>query len=196
VSGPGPAGPVSDASVNVLAIVGSLRRASVNAAAARAAMSVSGDVNLTIHDVADVPFYDGDVETAGLPSAVRRLNDAVAASDGVVLFSPEYNSSFPAVTKNVIDWMSRPPKVWEGLPIGLVTATPGPRAGLGVREHFSAVLERRPVRLFETLGIGAYGDKLDADGEIVDADTLAAVADYVARFAEFCRTAPGSVAAP
>ncbi len=58
------------------------------------------------------------------------------------------------------------------------------------------MLERRPVRRFESLGIGSYGDKLDGDGEIVDADTLAAVADYVARFAEFCRAATGFVAAP
>ncbi len=182
----GSAGSVSETPADLVAVVGSLRRASVNAAVARAAVSVATRASLTIHEVSDVPFYDGDVEVAGLPPAVERLNDAVAASDGLLLFSPEYNSSFPAVTKNVIDWLSRPPKVWEELPIGLVTATPGSRAGLGVREHFTAVLERRPVRLFETLGIGSSGDKVD-DGELTDPDTLVELADYVDRFAEFCR---------
>ena len=189
----GAPGSEPDAPMHVLAIVGSLRAASVNGAVARAAVSVAGDVHLTIHDVADVPFYDGDVEAVGLPLAVRRLNDAVAANDGLLLFSPEYNSSFPAVTKNVIDWMSRPPKVWEGLPIGLVTATPGARAGLGVREHFTATLGRRPARLFDTLGIGSSGDKL-VDGELTDPDTLAELADYVGRFAAFCREEPAAAA--
>ena len=123
----GSAGSVSETPADLVAVVGSLRRASVNAAVARAAVSVATRASLTIHEVSDVPFYDGDVEVAGLPPAVERLNDAVAASDGLLLFSPEYNSSFPAVTKNVIDWLSRPPKVWEELPIGLVTATPGSR---------------------------------------------------------------------
>ncbi len=175
-----------DSPVEIVAIVGSLRRASVNAATARAAVSVAADVNLTIHDVSAVPFYDGDVEASGLPAPVERLNDVVGSSEGLLLFTPEYNGSFPAVTKNVIDWISRPPKVWDGLPIGLVATSPGGRAGLGVREHFSATLERRPVRLFDTLGIGSYGDKFD-DGELTDLDTRAELADYIVRFAAFCR---------
>ena len=175
--------------VELVAIVGSLRRASVNAATARAAVAAASDAHVTIHDVAEVPFYDGDVEAAGLPRPVARLNEIVAASDGLLLFSPEYNSSLPAVTKNVIDWLSRPPMVWDGLPIGLVATTAGSRAGLGVRGHFVDVLERRPVRRFESLGIGSYGDKLDGDGELTDPDTLVELAAYVDRFADFCRRA-------
>jgi len=173
--------------VELVAIVGSLRRASVNAAAARAAAGVATAARVTIHDVSDLPFYDGDTEAAGLPEPVERLNRVVAEAEGLLLFTPEYNSSLPAVTKNVIDWLSRPPKVWEGLPVGLVAVTPGARAGLGVREHFTAMLDRRPMRVFDTLGIGSYGDKLDADGELTDPETLLELAHYVDRFARFCR---------
>lgn len=177
----------SGSPVEIVAIVGSLRRASVNAATARAATGVTTSARITIHDVADVPFYHGDVEAAGVPEPVERLNRVVGDAEGLLLFSPEYNSSLPAVVKNVIDWLSRPPGTWNELPIGLVATTPGSRAGQGVREHFTTMLGRRPVRLFETLGIGSYGDKLDDTGELTDPETLLELADYVDRFAEFCR---------
>lgn len=174
--------------LNVLAIVGSLRNGSVNAATARAAASAAPDgVAVTLHDVSNVPLYNGDEEDAGPPPPVAALHAAVDAHDGVILFSPEYNGSFPAVTKNVIDWLSRPPKSWDGVPLTLVATTPGPRAGRGIREHFSTIMERQPVRLFETYGIGSYRDKLD-NGELVEEDTVAELGDFVGRFAEFCRS--------
>jgi chromate reductase len=174
--------------INLLAIVGSLRVGSANAATARAAESASPDgVEFTLYDVSDVPLYNGDEEEAGPPAAVIALHEAVAAHDGVILFSPEYNSSLPAVTKNVIDWLSRPPKAWDGVPFTLVATSPGGRAGLGVREHFSAIMTRQPVRLFETHGIGGYGDKLD-NGELTDAETVTELAEFVDRFGDFSRS--------
>lgn len=176
------------AEINLLAIVGSLRTGSVNAATARAAALAApdGDV-VTVHDVSGVPLYNGDEEDAGPPATVDALHAAVDAHDGVMLFSPEYNGSFPAVTKNVIDWLSRPPRAWAGVPFTLVATSPGPRAGLSVREHFSTIMTRQPVRLFETHGIGSYGDKLDS-GELTDAATVAELAAFVGRFADFCRS--------
>ncbi len=179
------------ADLNLLAIVGSLRTGSVNAATARAAASTAPDgVAVTVYDVSDVPLYNGDEEDAGPPAPVVELHAAVGAHDGVILFSPEYNSSFPAVTKNVIDWLSRPPTTWDGVPFTLVATSPGGRAGLGVREHFSAIMPRQPVRLFETYGIGQYGDKID-NGELTDAQTVAGLAAFVERFAGFCRSDVG-----
>jgi chromate reductase len=174
--------------LNLLAIVGSLRSGSVNAATARAAAAASPDgVSITVHDVSGVPLYNRDDEDAGPPASVVTLHAAVDAHDGVVLFTPEYNSSFPAVTKNIIDWLSRPPKAWDGVPFTLVATSPGARAGLGVREHFSAIMTRQPVRLFETHGIGGYGDKLD-NGELTDGATITDLTDFVGRFADFCRS--------
>jgi chromate reductase len=174
--------------LKILAIVGSLRTGSVNAATARAAVrSTPEDIAITLYDVSGVPLYNGDDEDAGPPDPVVALHAAVSAHDAVMLFSPEYNGSFPAVTKNVIDWLSRPPKAWDGVPFTLVATSPGPRAGLGVREHFSTIMTRQPVRLFETHGIGSYGDKLDG-GELSDRDTVAELGEFVGRFAEFSRS--------
>jgi len=174
--------------LSLLAIVGSLRSGSVNAATARAAVAAAPDgVAIVIHDVHDLPMYHGDEEDAGPPSAMLALHEAVAESDGIIFFSPEYNGSFPAVTKNAIDWLSRPPTSWEGTSVTLVATTPGPRAGLSLREHFMFVMSRQPIRVFETLGLGSYDERI-SDGEITDADTIAELTDFIERFARSCRS--------
>lgn len=173
--------------LQMTAIVGSLRHDSVNGAVARAAMAnAPEDVELTLYSVADLPLYNGDDETAGPPTEVVALTDHVAASDGLIFFSPEYNSSLPAVVKNVIDWLSRPPKAYEGTPVTLVSATPGGRAGLGVRTHFSQIMAHQPTRLFEPLGIGSYGEKVN-DGVLTDEETIAELSGFLQRFAGFCQ---------
>ncbi len=174
--------------LSLLAIVGSLRSGSVNAATARAAAGAAPEgVDIVPHEVHDLPLYNGDHEDAGPPAEMVALHAAVAASDGVIFFSPEYNGSFPAVTKNAIDWLSRPPTSWEGTPITLVATTPGPRAGLSLREHFTTVMTRMPTRLFDTLGLGSYGERI-SDGEITDSETISELGDFLARFADFCRS--------
>jgi chromate reductase len=117
---------------------------------------------------------------------VLALHEAVRPADGIVLVSPEYNSSLPAVTKNVIDWLSRDPSAWDGTGITMIAMSPGGRAGLGAREHFEAIMPRHASRLFPTIGFGSYGDRLGDDGEINDQATLDELANFVARFAEHC----------
>ncbi len=77
-----------------------------------------------------MPLYDGDLEAEeGLPDAVVGLKAAVAAADGLLLVTPEYNNGIPGVFKNAVDWMSRPPAdipaVFGGKPVGLIGASPG-----------------------------------------------------------------------
>lgn len=174
--------------VSVCVIVGSLRSGSVNRAIARAAAALAPDeVELRIHSVADVPFYNGDVEERGLPASVQELHEAVSGSVGVLFFTPEYNGSLPAVTKNVIDWLSRPPHALEGKPFAAAATSPGGLAGAGVLGHFEQIFAHMPGNYprFESLGIGTYGDKLDEAGELADADTRSELADWLARFVEF-----------
>jgi chromate reductase len=178
-------------SVQLVGIVGSLRMGSANGAAARAALDATGadvTLTLTLHDVSDVPLYNGDEEEAGPPATVVALHEAVRIADGIVLFSPEYNSSLPAVTKNVIDWLSRDPSAWDGTGITMVAMSPGVRAGLGAREHFEAIMPRQASRLFPTLGLGSYGDRLGDDGEVNDTATRDELAEFLGRFAEHCNT--------
>ena len=169
--------------MHVLAVVGSLRTKSVNAATARAAVDCApAGMEIEIVDASPIPLYNGDVEAAGVPAVVTELAERVEASDGLILFTPEYNSSLPAVTKNVIDWLSRPPRLYEGTPVTAIATTPGRRAGAGVLGHFVDIMQHQPTRLFpETLGIGSYTEKLDGD-------TLAELTSFLSRFAEFAET--------
>lgn len=176
---------------NICVIVGSLRSGSVNRATARAAAALSPvDVELKIHSVADVPLYNGDVEDRAVPQSVQELHEVVAASDGVLFFTPEYNGSLPAVLKNVIDWLSRPPHALEGKPLAAVATTPGGRAGAGVLAHFEQIFDhmRAEYPRFESLGIGSYGDKLDEAGELADPATREELADWLGRFIDFAQS--------
>lgn len=95
--------------MRILAISGSLRRDSHNTTLLRAAAELlPPDVEVVIYEnLAAIPnFNEDDVPTR--PTAAQDLWDAVAAADGVLISTPEYNSSIPGVLKNALDWLSRP----------------------------------------------------------------------------------------
>src|SRR4030095_16288202 len=96
--------------ITLIGISGSLRRGSFNSSVLRAAASLMpAESELHIASIADIPLYNADAEsTSGIPEPVARLKDAIAGADGLLLVSPEYNNSVPGVTKNAIDWLSRP----------------------------------------------------------------------------------------
>src|SRR5689334_14498941 len=62
---------------------------------------------LTVATIRGIPLYDGDLEAAeGIPGPVTVLKDAIAAADGLLLATPEYNNSVPGVLKNAVDWLA------------------------------------------------------------------------------------------
>jgi chromate reductase len=116
----------------VLALAGSLRRDSLNrrlvaAAAAAAPSSMRVDV---FDAVGSIPLFDEDLEAAVRegPGGVASLRGRVGAADGLLIATPEYNQSIPAVTKNLVDWLSRPDdrSVLAGKPVAIIGATTGP----------------------------------------------------------------------
>jgi len=115
----------------IIGLSGSLRKDSFNTTLLRAAAKLAPEgVRVEVRTLHGVPLYDADVEEAsGVPEAVAELKDAVAAADGLLLATPEYNNGIPGVFKNAIDWMSRPPadikRVFGGKPVALMGASPG-----------------------------------------------------------------------
>src|SRR4051794_32595589 len=109
---------------SILGISGSLRKDSFNTSLLRAAEPLMPDgatlITRTLHGI---PLYDGDVEAAAFPPEAEALKKAIAAADGVILFTPEYNNSVPGVFKNAIDWASRPPadapRIFRGRPFAV-----------------------------------------------------------------------------
>src|SRR6201995_4803033 len=97
--------------IKVLALVGSLRAASINRQIAEVAAEVApDDVTVTIFDqLGELPFYNEDIDNeADVPAPVAALRAAAAEADAALVVTPEYNGSIPAVIKNAIDWLSRP----------------------------------------------------------------------------------------
>jgi chromate reductase len=150
----------------LLGISGSLRKESTNTKLMREAARLFGPETFVEADLR-LPLYDGDLETAeGIPPAVQRLADEIAAADAVVIATPEYNKALSGVLKNALDWVSRTKgSPWRNKPVALVSATAG-RAG-GERTQFSlrlAMVAFRPrlVHGPEVL-VAAAADQFDGD---------------------------------
>ncbi len=177
----------------IVGISGSTRRGSFNSALLRAAAAaMPAGAQLRIESIAGIPLYNGDEEAAqGVPQAVARLKDAIAAADGLLLVTPEYNNSLPGVAKNAIDWLSRPPadigRVFGGKPVAIAGASPG---------GFGTVLSQNAwLPVFKTLGANLWsgsrllvsraGTVFDAQGDITDAGIRDSLAKFLAGFVAY-----------
>lgn len=117
------------ASIRILGIPGSLRRGSHNKTLLRAAaLSLPPGVHLDIYDgLAELPHYNEDLDTEPVPAPAARLRGEIAAADGLLIATPEYNGSVPGVLKNAIDWASRPfpDNAVKGKPAAVIGASTG-----------------------------------------------------------------------
>jgi NAD(P)H-dependent FMN reductase len=177
----------------LIGLSGSLRKGSFNTALLNAAAGLMPEgARLEVKSIHGIPLYNGDDEAArGIPSPVQELKAAIAAADGLLLATPEYNHSIPGVFKNAIDWLSRPsadiPKVFGGKPVALIGASPGP---------FGTLLSQTAwLPILRTLGTKPwFGAKLfvphvdkafDATGRLTDAALEERLRTFLAGFVRF-----------
>jgi chromate reductase, NAD(P)H dehydrogenase (quinone) len=172
----------------IVGISGSLRQASYNTALLRAAAAmVPAGGEMDVRSIRGIPLYDGDVEAAeGVPAAAAALKDAIAASDGFLLVTPEYNNSIPGVFKNAIDWLSRPPadikRVFGGKPVALIGASPGAFGTILSQNAWLPVLRTLGAELWtgQRLLVSRASAVFDAQGALTDAK----IADLLRGFVE------------
>lgn len=177
----------------ILGISGSLRTGSFNTALLRAAQSVApAGVEVEVATLHGIPLYDADVEQRdGLPAAVTVLKDKVAASDAVLLVTPEYNNGIPGVFKNAIDWLSRPPadsaRIFGGRPFAVIGASPGGFGTMLAQAAWLPVLRTLGVRHWSggRLMVSRAQQVFDEHGEIKDEATREQLRKFVAGFAGF-----------
>lgn len=182
----------------IIGISGSLRKGSFNSALLNAAKeATSDDATLEIASIRDIPLYDGDVEAAtGIPNVVRDLKDRIAASDGLLLVTPEYNNSIPGVFKNAIDWMSRPasdiPRVFGNRPVALMGATPGRGGTLLAQTAWLPVLRTLGTRPWFGPRVTVSGATrvFDDNGQLLDDQLRTQLRSFMAGFIGFVRGHP------
>jgi len=150
-------------------IVGSLRKDSLNRKVARSICGLRGDnLDCSMIEIGDLPLYNQDLD-ADPPAQWTRFREQVAASDGVLFCSPEYNRGIPGVLKNAIDVGSRPygQSVFDKKPAAIVTASPGSIGGFGSNHQIrqAAVFLNMPVMQQPEAYLGhVTEDSFDADG--------------------------------
>ena len=182
---------VMEPPIRLLGIAGSLRSASFNRALLRAAAELApSGVEITTFDVLGaLPFYDGDVEAAGDPLAVRSLRTAIDAADAILFVTPEYNDGTSAVLKNAIDWASRPPqRALAGKLAAVMGASVTPTGARGGIESVKRSLRRAGAEMLdEQVAIPSAADVFDPDLHLADPLVRAEVAGLVATLAAQAR---------
>src|SRR3954469_3884814 len=180
----------------LIGLSGSLRQGSYNAALLRAAAKLMpGGAELTVGTIEGIPLHDADQESAeGIPAPGAALKDALAAADGLLLVTPEYNNSIPGVLKNAIDWLSRPPadigRVFGGKPIALMGASPGGFGTILAQNAWLPVVRTLGLelwsegRLLVSRAQGVFG----ADGTLADPTLAEQLRTFLQGFVAFVRS--------
>ncbi len=160
--------------MRILAISGSLRRDSHNTALLRAAAELlPPGVELTLYqDLGEIPPFNED-ELEPRPPAVQALGDAVADADGVLISTPEYNSSIPGVLKNALDWLSRPllSSPLRNKPAAVIGASTGMFGAVWAQAETRKVLSAIGARVLDReLPVPTAHEQFHGSGELSDAD--------------------------
>lgn len=181
----------------IIGLAGSLRAGSYNAALLRAAREVAPEgSDIEIASMAEVPLYNFDMESVGMPEGVTALKDRVAGAQGLLLVTPEYNNSIPGVFKNTIDWLSRPPKdiprVFGGKRVAIMGASSG-RGGTRLSQAaWLPVLKTLGTRPWfgKQLYVADSGQVFDANGILVDERVRKLLTEFMAGFVAFVNEGP------
>ena len=181
----------------ILAFASSTRRESFNkklvAIAAQGAREAGAEV--TLIDLKDfpLPLFDPDLEAEqGMPENGKKLKKLIIDHDGLLIASPEYNSSFPAVLKNAIDWVSRPAPgepslvAFRGKVATLMSASPGALGGLRGLVHVRSILGNIGVIVLpDQIAVAQAHEAFNPDGTLKDPKRQAGIEGLGRTLAEF-----------
>ncbi|HFJ3201158.1 TPA: NADPH-dependent FMN reductase [Salmonella enterica] len=178
--------------LNVVTLLGSLRKGSFNGMVARTLPKVApaGMTVSPLSSIGDIPLYDADIQQdEGFPASVEALAEQIRNADGVVIVTPEYNYSVPGGLKNAIDWLSRlPEQPLAGKPVLIQTSSMGAIGGARCQYHLRQILvflDAMVMNKPEFMG-GVIQNKVDPQtGEVVDQGTLDHLTGQLTAFGEY-----------
>jgi NAD(P)H-dependent FMN reductase len=176
----------------ILALVGSLRAASINRQIAELAGTVAADdVTVTIFEgLAELPFYNEEIDdvmnTEAPPLApVTALRAAAADADAALVVTPEYNGSYPAVIKNAIDWLSRPfgDGALKGKPLAVIGGSFGQYGGVWAHDDTRKSFGIAGARVVDAIKLSVPFKTLDGKAPAEHGELAANVRDVVGKLA-------------
>ncbi len=177
--------------VKVLGMSGSLRKASFNTGALRAAGELLPEgMTLETIGLGDLPHYDDDVRLKGYPPVVQHFRDRIKAADAILFVTPEYNYSVSGVLKNAIDWASRPPEQpfnWK--PCAIMSASGSLLGGVRAQYHLRHIcvsLNCFPLNNPQVY-ITEAPKKFDAEGKLTDEPTRNLIRQFLTEFKGFAQ---------
>ncbi|HEY8138713.1 MAG TPA: NADPH-dependent FMN reductase [Methylocystis sp.] len=170
--------------MRILAIRGSLRAASINAAILEAvALLAPAGLNIVQYGgLAELPIFNPDLDTDSPPDPVRRLREEVGLSDGLLIASPEYAHGVAGGLKNALDWLVGGPEFYQK-PVAVLNAS---ARAVHADAHLRETLVTMAARVIEpasiTLGLPAAG--VVAAGIVADPLLRGELAEALRQFAE------------
>jgi chromate reductase len=183
-------------------LVGSLASNSINRILSKALIKLAPEeLEFTEIPIKDLPLYSRDYD-ADYPPAGRAFKDAVAASDGILFISPEYNRSIPGALKNAIDWGSRPwgTNSFARKPTGIIGTSPGSIGTAVMQSSMRSVLSflDAPQLNAPEAYIKFNEDVFGQDGTVSDSHTADLLRHYMEEYSAFVQrvlaaNAPGHI---
>jgi len=177
--------------LNIVAISGSLQKASTNTGVLRSLVAHKHKaLNIEILSIADFPLYSEDIERLGVPEAVKKVAEKVKAADGIIFAVTEYNNCVSAPLKNAYDWLSRggDKAVVYQKPVGFVSA--GLNGGSSAQAHMKDVIQYCKLKLMETPKVqiprfqpGNFGE----DGSLINKTLVDELLPFLEAFAAFVK---------
>jgi chromate reductase, NAD(P)H dehydrogenase (quinone) len=174
----------------IVAFAGSLRKGSYNRALIEAAAELAPE-GMTVEriEIGSLPFYNADVEAKGDPPAVTAFKAALAAADGLLIATPEYNDGLPAVLTNAMDWGSRLPgrAPLIGKPVAVMGASPSQAGTARAQLHLRQILNHVQARVLPPpeLMVARAHERFDKELRLKDEGTRKVLGELLVRFSQW-----------
>jgi chromate reductase, NAD(P)H dehydrogenase (quinone) len=174
----------------LVAFAGSLRSGSYNRALIRAATELApGETIIETIEIGGLPFYNADVEAKGDPPAVSAFKQSLAAADGLLIATPEYNDGIPGVLGNALDWGSRLPgrSPLIGKPVAVMGASPSQIGTARAQHYLRQILGHVHARTLPPpeLLVARAHERFDKDLRLTDESTRKVLRELLVRFSHW-----------
>jgi chromate reductase len=180
-------------SVNVVVLVGSLRKESLNRKMANALIALNiAPLKFEFAEFGHLPSYNQDLEGENVPTSWVSFRRQIKAADACLFVTPEYNRSMPGALKNAMDVASRPygESGWEGKPGAVISVSPGALGAFGANHHLRQCLVflNVPTMQQPEAYIGGAADLFDAEGKLISESTKEFLGKFTRAFAAWIET--------